>query len=200
MQNIPTGGTPPQNWIVPNQQGLTQFSYQALLPDYRNQRDHFPVIPSTLGEGDLPAPTNGYFTVEARQRLVRQLRNTAQRGNNRRAQNVTIEVAEHDRHRDMRLDIDNMSYEELLALEERIGNVCTGLSDEVIMRSMKQRKHLPVNSSSTSEPCCICQEEFVAGDEIGATVCEHEFHFKCIKEWLSQKNVCPICKKTALNT
>lgn len=28
----------------------------------------------------------------------------------------------HDRHRDMRLDVDNMSYEESLALEERIGN------------------------------------------------------------------------------
>ncbi|XP_020249954.1 probable E3 ubiquitin-protein ligase RHG1A [Asparagus officinalis] len=28
----------------------------------------------------------------------------------------------YDRHRDMRLDVDNMSYEELLALTERIGN------------------------------------------------------------------------------
>ncbi|GJN35947.1 hypothetical protein PR202_gb24765 [Eleusine coracana subsp. coracana] len=38
-----------------------------------------------------------------------------------------------DPHWDMRLDIDDMSYEELLALEERIGNVNTGLADEKIL-------------------------------------------------------------------
>ncbi|GJY40335.1 hypothetical protein Tco_0427605 [Tanacetum coccineum] len=45
----------------------------------------------------------------------------------------------HDRHRDMRLDIDNMSYEELLALEERIGNVNTRLTEENISKCMKQK-------------------------------------------------------------
>ncbi|GJV22474.1 hypothetical protein Tco_1371494 [Tanacetum coccineum] len=48
----------------------------------------------------------------------------------------------HDRHRDMRLDVDNMSYEELLALEERIGEVQTRLTEDVILKSMKQRKHM----------------------------------------------------------
>ncbi|GJY77322.1 hypothetical protein Tco_0482438, partial [Tanacetum coccineum] len=48
----------------------------------------------------------------------------------------------HDRHRDMRLDVDNLSCEELLALEERIGDVKTGLTDDVILKSMKQRKHM----------------------------------------------------------
>ncbi|GKE52932.1 hypothetical protein Tco_1488088, partial [Tanacetum coccineum] len=33
---------------------------------------------------------------------------------------------------------DNMSYEELLALEERIGNVNTGLTEENISMCMKQ--------------------------------------------------------------
>ncbi|KAI7735970.1 hypothetical protein M8C21_022382 [Ambrosia artemisiifolia] len=35
-----------------------------------------------------------------------------------------------DQYRDMRLDIDNMTYEELLHLEERIGIVSTGLSED----------------------------------------------------------------------
>ncbi|GJU00141.1 E3 ubiquitin protein ligase MBR2-like protein, partial [Tanacetum coccineum] len=48
----------------------------------------------------------------------------------------------HDRHRDMRLDVDNLSCEELLALEERIGDVKTDLTDDVILKSMKQRKHV----------------------------------------------------------
>lgn len=108
----------------------------------------------------------------------------------------------HDRHRDMRLDVDNMSYEELLALEERIGDVKIGLSEEVIMRSMKQRKHMFFIAISTQhlEPCCICQEEYENGDDIGTLDCGHDFHTCCIKQWLTQKNICPICKKTGLTT
>ncbi|WMV51217.1 hypothetical protein MTR67_044602 [Solanum verrucosum] len=112
-------------------------------------------------------------------------------------------VAEfHDRHRAMRLDVDNMSYEELLALEERIGNVNTGLSEETISVNMKQRKHGSVRgrSSSNLEPCCICQEEYTAGDIMGMLNCGHEFHTNCIKQWLVLKNTCPICKMTALET
>ncbi|XLR54126.1 hypothetical protein S83_004798 [Arachis hypogaea] len=65
----------------------------------------------------------------------------------------------HDRHREMRLGVDNTSYEELLALEERIGDVSTGLSEDVIMKSMKQQIYMSVmaESSTDLEPCCICQ-------------------------------------------
>ncbi|XP_008799012.2 probable E3 ubiquitin-protein ligase HIP1 [Phoenix dactylifera] len=108
----------------------------------------------------------------------------------------------HDRHRDMRLDVDNMSYEELLALEERIGNVSTGLSEEVILKCLKQRKYLlgNVEESMEVEPCCICQEEYVQGEDLGMLDCGHEFHTACIKQWLTHKNLCPICKSTALAT
>lgn len=97
----------------------------------------------------------------------------------------------HDRHRDMRLDVDNMSYEveyypltnyhpeflpltssyynamvyqELLALEERIGNVNTGLSEATILGSMKQRKYDSFcgGLSSDLEPCCICRVRFIS--------------------------------------
>ncbi|KAI7748365.1 hypothetical protein M8C21_021632 [Ambrosia artemisiifolia] len=112
-------------------------------------------------------------------------------------------VAElHDRHRDLRLDVDNMSYEELLALEERMGNVNTGLSEEVILKSMKQRKHIAFMAISTQniEPCCICQEDYDTGDNIGTLDCGHDFHTDCIKQWLAQKNTCPICKMSGLAT
>ncbi|KAL5705671.1 RING-type E3 ubiquitin transferase [Ranunculus cassubicifolius] len=106
-----------------------------------------------------------------------------------------------DRHRDMRLDVDNMSYEELLALEERIGNVSTGLSEETITKCLKQRQYMTFTlgvADSDVEPCCICQEEYVDGDNLGRLDCGHDFHSGCIKEWLTQKNLCPICKTTAL--
>ncbi|KAJ8561364.1 hypothetical protein K7X08_027554 [Anisodus acutangulus] len=108
----------------------------------------------------------------------------------------------HDRHRDMRLDVDNMTYEELLALEERIGNVCTGLSEETISSRLKQRNYICIKTEEPedAEPCCICREEYNDGDDLGTLECGHDFHTDCIKQWLMQKNLCPVCKTTGLIT
>lgn len=40
----------------------------------------------------------------------------------------------------------------------------------------------------------------MVGDEIGKLDCGHEFHTNCIKQWLTLKNLCPICKMTGLET
>ncbi|XP_011000715.1 PREDICTED: E3 ubiquitin-protein ligase MBR2 [Populus euphratica] len=151
--------------------------------------------------------------IEGRHRLIseiRQVLNAMRRGENLRVEDYMLfdpliyhGMAEmHDQHRDMRLDVDNMSYEELLALEERIGDVSTGLSGETILKLMKQQKHVPVSTESPAdlEPCCICQEEYMDGDDMGIIDCGHDFHANCIKQWLMQKNLCPICKMTALIT
>ncbi|KAM7279685.1 hypothetical protein ACFE04_006819 [Oxalis oulophora] len=105
----------------------------------------------------------------------------------------------HDRHRDMRLDVDNMSYEELLALEERIGNVNTGLTEENISNKLKKNKHcITKGAEQETEPCSVCQEEYNDGEDLGVLDCGHEFHSQCIKQWLTHKNTCPICKETGL--
>ncbi|CAM8939101.1 unnamed protein product [Rhodiola kirilowii] len=106
----------------------------------------------------------------------------------------------HDRHRDMRLDVDNMSYEELLALEERIGNVNTGMNEEAVMKCLKQHTFAPATTPSEeeTEPCCICQEEYNEGENVGILDCGHNFHTVCVKQWLLVKNLCPICKTTGL--
>ncbi|XP_057973600.1 probable E3 ubiquitin-protein ligase RHG1A isoform X2 [Malania oleifera] len=148
---------------------------------------------------------------EGRSRLVSEIRNVLDLVRRREGlgfedvmildQSVFFGVADaHDRHRDMRLDVDNMSYEELLALEERIGNVSTGLSEETISKRLKQRKYLcnAAGAEMDVEPCCVCQEEYGEGDDLGALDCGHEFHSGCIKQWLMHKNLCPICKTTAL--
>ncbi|KAL1564476.1 RING-type E3 ubiquitin transferase [Salvia divinorum] len=146
--------------------------------------------------------------VEGRHRLIRQVLNAMQRGV--RLQDEDYMLIDplmngfselHDRHRDMRLDVDNMSYEELLALGERIGNVSTGLSEEQIRGSMKQHKYEATESSLPNiKPCCICQEDYIAGEDIGILNCGHEFHTSCIKQWLTLKNLCPTCKATALGS
>ncbi|XP_050366968.1 E3 ubiquitin-protein ligase MBR2-like [Argentina anserina] len=151
--------------------------------------------------------------IDGRRRLIseiRQVLNAMRRGENLRVEDYMLfdpfiyhGMAEmHDRHRDMRLDVDNMSYEELLALEEHIGDVSTGLSEETISKLMKQRKCLSITTEfpADMEPCCICQEQYADGDDIGTLDCGHDFHTNCIKQWLMQKNLCPICKTPALVT
>ncbi|KAL2333531.1 hypothetical protein Fmac_014744 [Flemingia macrophylla] len=49
------------------------------------------------------------------------------------------------------------------------------------------------------EQCAICLEDYEDGEEVARLdLCIHMFHVPCITEWLRQKNVCPICKQTAL--
>ncbi|XP_076891730.1 uncharacterized protein LOC143543249 [Bidens hawaiensis] len=108
-----------------------------------------------------------------------------------------------DQHRDMRLDIDNMSYEELLVLEEKMGTVSTALSAEELSKCIKtgvyecveleDEKMMP-GSCADDKKCSICQEEFVRGDEVGRLGCGHGYHTACINQWLGLKNWCPICK------
>ncbi|THG20492.1 hypothetical protein TEA_013689 [Camellia sinensis var. sinensis] len=89
---------------------------------------------------------------------------------------------------------------ELLALEDQIGNVSTGLSEEAILATVRRHCYLSMKLGLPveEEPCCICQEDYVDGKELGKLNCGHEFRFNCIKQWLVQKNNCPICKMTAV--
>lgn len=166
------------------------------------------------GDGVLgiPYPLRA-LSSEGRSRLVvseiRNVLDLMRRGESLRFEDVMIldqsvlfgAADMYDRHRDMRLDVDNMSYEELLALEERIGNVSTGLSEETIVNNLKQQKYsVAVGAKVEAEPCCICQEEYNDGEDLGTLDCGHDFHAECVKQWLMHKNWCPICKTTGLAT
>ncbi|CAN6992283.1 unnamed protein product [Brassica oleracea var. botrytis] len=49
---------------------------------------------------------------------------------------------------DMRLDIDNMSYEELLALGDKMGTVSTALSEEALLRSLQKSIYQETDGTS----------------------------------------------------
>lgn len=114
----------------------------------------------------------------------------------------------YDQHHDMRLDIDNMSYEELLALEECMGTVSTAVSEEELSKclvrsiyhgSLSDEKDKGSIEDVDDIKCSICQEEYVLGDEIEKLVeCQHRYHVTCIHQWLQLKNWCPICKASAV--
>lgn len=109
-----------------------------------------------------------------------------------------------DHHRDMRLDIDHMSYEELLALGEQIGHVTTGLSEETILSHLKIRTYMNLEEAACIDEetdfCVVCQTDYKNQEKVGTLDCGHEYHVDCIKRWLLIKNTCPICKAAALAT
>ncbi|OIW11939.1 hypothetical protein TanjilG_02146 [Lupinus angustifolius] len=103
----------------------------------------------------------------------------------------------HDQFRDWRLDVDNMSYEQLLELGEKIGYVNTGLEEDEMRLNIRKLKLVISNGTLKNQidkKCTICQEEYEGGEELGKLNCEHKYHFQCIKQWLVHKNFCPICK------
>ncbi|TNV86497.1 hypothetical protein FGO68_gene16304 [Halteria grandinella] len=94
-------------------------------------------------------------------------------------------------------DPDNMTYEQLLELGDRMGKVSKGLTKE-------QRDRLPCKlwrpNVTKQKDCPICQENFTLQNRIKVlSECGHEYHDACINKWLEEEKVCPVCKKNVLN-
>ncbi|KAJ6793132.1 putative E3 ubiquitin-protein ligase HIP1 isoform X1 [Iris pallida] len=199
------------------QQSAHSATSQELVSESISPSNQPPVIRSSrlmdVQSDGVPLSVRSLAAREGRSRMLSEIRNAldlVRRGEILRFEDIFMldpsvfhGVSDlQDRHRDMRLDVDNMSYEELLALEDQIGNVSTGLSEERISKCLKQHKHssFTVTILAEPEPCCICQEEYMEGEDLGTLDCGHDFHAACIKQWLMCKNLCPICKTTALVT
>jgi len=88
-------------------------------------------------------------------------------------------------------NVDNMSYEELLALEERMGNVNKGLTKEQIGKLPKDKF---TKNKYSDDKCIVCQYEFKNYEKVTVLPCKHCFHPDCIEQWLENQKVCPYCK------
>ena len=42
--------------------------------------------------------------------------------------------------------------------------------------------------------CVICLSDFEIGEKVSALPCCHSFHTKCLDEWITRNQKCPICK------
>ncbi|GMI82936.1 hypothetical protein like AT3G19910 [Hibiscus trionum] len=95
---------------------------------------------------------------------------------------------------DDEIDLDDFSYEELIALGEMIGIVKRGLSEDEISSCLVPFKFRSIERESRVDRCVICQVEYVDDEGLVAlSNCEHPYHSDCISKWLQMKRNCPIC-------
>jgi chromosome segregation ATPase len=88
-------------------------------------------------------------------------------------------------------NVDEMTYEQLLELEEQMGNVANGLTEEEI-KNLKYDKY--VKDKYSEDKCIICQYNFIELESIVGLPCKHFFHFNCLKPWVDKQHYCPLCK------
>ncbi|XP_032943587.1 E3 ubiquitin-protein ligase RNF165 isoform X2 [Rhinolophus ferrumequinum] len=98
------------------------------------------------------------------------------------------------------------SYEELLQLEDRLGNVTRGAVQNTIERFTfphKYKKRRPQDGkgkkeegeeSDTDEKCTICLSVLEDGEDVRRLPCMHLFHQLCVDQWLAMSKKCPICR------
>ena len=91
-------------------------------------------------------------------------------------------------------DPDKMTYEQLLELEEKVGNVSKGLNKAQIKKIPRfiYQKNL---FKGIDNKCVVCQYEFKNGENITKLTCGHIFHTDCVDTWLSKNKICPMCQK-----
>ena len=93
-------------------------------------------------------------------------------------------------------DPDNMTYEELLELGEKIGSVSRGM-DEASKKKIKICKFSKdeLGNNLRNSHCIICFVDFIKNEKIKILKCCHYYHPACLDKWLDKEKKCPICKE-----
>lgn len=102
---------------------------------------------------------------------------------------------------------DEMSYDALLRLGERIGDV----KEERWALVARQRiESLPTlewtpsmaegrEENHTEVKCQVCQFPYEGGDVLRRLPCGHCFHRDCVDSWLGSKDTCALCRKSIVD-
>jgi hypothetical protein len=112
---------------------------------------------------------------------------------------------EHD-DEDDDMDSEELSYEALLDLGERIGDV---KSERWAIRAKDEISKLPklefclkmtegrdeMDENDSCFKCLICQFEYQEKETVRTLPCGHYFHQECVDQWLLVKDFCPYCRQ-----
>lgn len=102
-----------------------------------------------------------------------------------------------------------LSYDAMLQLGERIGDVKT---ERWTMIAAKEIEKLPTfkfdpsailtkddtkqdDADDSEVKCLVCQCEYEKDEALRRLPCGHCFHADCVAQWLEEKDVCPYCRQ-----
>ncbi|SPR01695.1 unnamed protein product (mitochondrion) [Plasmodiophora brassicae] len=91
-------------------------------------------------------------------------------------------------------DIDQLDYDELWELSERIGDVRRRGADKREIERLPTRTFDNQASSAEEQSCSICLEAFAQGERVRTLLCLHVFHAVCVDNWLTMNKICPVCR------
>ena len=119
---------------------------------------------------------------------------------------------EEERERAAELEVDGeeeeLSYDALLNLGERIGDVRT---ERWTLVAQKHIDRLPLetynaetaqsisHNDDSEVKCLVCQHEYQDQERLRRLPCGHVFHAECVDEWLTTHDCCLYCRKSIVN-
>lgn len=96
------------------------------------------------------------------------------------------------------VDVNNMSYDALLDLEQAIGRGGTVPVVEASAIEALPRYDKDNSALLAVERCVICQEDLEAEEDVRVLPCGHQYHFPCIAQWIPVSNTCCVCQSVAI--
>jgi len=91
-------------------------------------------------------------------------------------------------------NLDNMTYEQMIDLTDRVGCVSKGLTQNDI-DNLPLIKFIKNSELCKCEACAICQCDYIENESLRRLNCGHFYHSCCIDKWIKTDRKCPVCKK-----
>lgn len=92
----------------------------------------------------------------------------------------------------------SLTYDELVRLQEMLGFVNRGVSQEQIDEQLKTHLFKTGETSNCGNSCSICLVDYQNDESLRKLPCAHCYHSECIDKWLTRVNHCPLCRREAI--
>ena len=89
-----------------------------------------------------------------------------------------------------------LSYEQLLALQERLGGTVPRGASQAQIDALPTRRYVATQAAGgdNADTCAICLGAYEQGEELRTLPCAHAFHCACVDRWMQASKKCPVCR------